>query len=104
VPQVEQVTFSGRYARKCGQPVLYVTERAVFRLGADGPELIEIAPGVDLQSDVIGVMGFRPQISPDLKLMDPALFSDAPMGLAHRLPAQQPRTALSRLRVMEAAQ
>jgi propionate CoA-transferase len=104
VPHVEQVTFSGRYARKCGQPVLYVTERAVFRLGTDGPELIEIAPGADLQSDVIGAMGFRPQISPDLKLMDAALFADAPMGLAHRLPAQQPRTALSRLRVMEAAQ
>ncbi len=97
VAQVEQITFSGRYARECGQRILYVTERAVFRLGADGPELIEIAPGSDLEGDVIGAMGFRPHVSPELKLMDAALFNDGPMGLAGRLPSAPPRAALARL-------
>ena len=97
VAQVEQITFSGPYARECGQEILYVTERAVFRLGAEGPELIEIAPGADLEADVLGVMGFRPVISPDLKRMDAPLFGDGPMGLADRLPPHPPRAALARL-------
>jgi len=97
VAQVEQITFSGPYARECGQEILYVTERAVFRLGPEGPELIEIAPGADLEADVLGVMGFRPSISPDLKRMDAALFGDGPMGLANRLPPHPPRAALARL-------
>jgi len=97
VAQVEQITFSGPYARECGQEILYVTERAVFRLGAEGPELIEIAPGADLEADVLGVMGFRPVISPDLKRMDAPVFGDGPMGLADRLPPHPPRAALARL-------
>jgi propionate CoA-transferase len=104
VAQVEQITFSGRYARECGQPVLYVTERAVFRLGADGPELIEIAAGADLQTDVLDAMGFRPHVSPDLKMMDETLFGDGPMGLSTRLPLHPPRAALARLQRAEAAQ
>jgi propionate CoA-transferase len=103
VAQVEQITFSGPYARECGQEILYVTERAVFRLGADGPELIEIAPGADLEADVLGVMGFRPSVSPELKRMDAALFSDGPMGLATRLQSHPPRAALARLRDAETA-
>jgi len=103
VAQVEQVTFSGRYACECGQHVLYVTERAVFRLGTNGPELIEVAPGTDVETDVLAVMGFRPCISPDLKLMDAALFRDGPMGLASRLARHPPRTALARLQLAEAA-
>lgn len=103
VRRVEQVTFSGAYARQRGQPVLYVTERAVFRLGAEGPELVEIAPGMDLEKDVLGVMGFRPRIAPELREMDPALFAEAPMGLAHRLPPARPRAALRRLGMAEAA-
>lgn len=93
VPRVEQVTFSGRFARERSQPVLYVTERAVFRLAAHGPELIEIAPGLDLETEVIGVMGFRPAISPALRQMDAGLFADGSMGLADRLPKRAARAA-----------
>ena len=85
VRAVEQISFSGRFARERGQQVLYVTERAVFRLAAGGPELFEIAPGVDVERDVIDAMGFRPAISPALRVMEAGLFSDGPMGLAGRL-------------------
>lgn len=59
---VEQISFSGDYARQRGREVLYVTERAVFRLCADGVELIEIAPGIDLQSQVLDLLDFQPII------------------------------------------
>ncbi len=62
VDRVEQVSFSGELARHKGQDVLYVTERAVFRLTADGLELIEVAPGIDVQRDVLDQMAFRPVI------------------------------------------
>ena len=75
VDQVGQITFSGRYA-PADQEVLYVTERAVFKLVGHELTLIEIAPGIDLERDVLGQMGFRPAISPDLKTMDPALFEE----------------------------
>ncbi len=81
VPQVEHRTFSGEYAFKRGQPVLYITERCVFRLIEGGLELIEIAPGVDLERDILSRMQFRPAISPALKLMDARIFRDEPMGL-----------------------
>lgn len=81
VNKVEQITFSGEYASNIGQPVLYVTERAVFRLSKYGLVLIEIAPGVDLENDVLAHMEFKPIISPDLKLMDESIFKAEPMGL-----------------------
>lgn len=62
VERVEQISFSAGRARKTSQPVLYVTERAVFRLGGDGLELIEVAPGIDVERDVIGQMEFRPVV------------------------------------------
>jgi propionate CoA-transferase len=81
VQEVEHRTFSGAYASKRGQPVLYVTERCVFRLADGGLELIEIAPGIDLERDILAQMSFRPKISANLRLMDARIFAEAPMGL-----------------------
>ncbi len=75
VNSVEQVTFSAKNAHNNGQKVLFVTERAVFSLEAKGLVLIEIAPGIDLQQDVLDQMDFMPEVSPDLKIMDAAIFS-----------------------------
>ena len=81
VAEVEHRTFSGEYAFKRGQTVLYITERCVFKLVKDGLELIEIAPGVDLERDILAHMDFKPVIAPDLKLMDARIFADAPMAI-----------------------
>ncbi len=81
VKQVEQVTFSARYAVETGQMVLFITERAVFRLTKEGLELMEIAPGVDLQKDVLAQMEFAPIVSPLLTEMDARIFRDEPMGI-----------------------
>lgn len=80
-PEVEQVGFSGEYAMETNQVVLYITERAVFRLSAQGVTLEEIAPGVNLEEHILSKMDFRPAISPNLKLMDPRIFRPEPMGL-----------------------
>ncbi len=79
--QVEQITFSGSYARKKGQDVLYVTERCVFALRPEGLTLIEIAPGVDLEKDILAFMDFKPNISKDLKLMPSEIFKETWGGL-----------------------
>jgi propionate CoA-transferase len=78
---VQQRTFSGEYAAQAGQPVLYVTERCVFELTREGLELIEIAPGVDLQKDVLAHIAFEPIMHGLPKLMDARIFRDEPMGL-----------------------
>ena len=65
--------------------MLYVTERAVFRLCAEGIELTEIAPGVDLERDVLAQMDFRPVVNGTPKLMDSAIFRDGKMGLRERM-------------------
>jgi len=81
VKEVQQVTFAGEFAAKRGQEVYYISERAVFKLTPEGVMLIEIAPGVDLDKDILGKMAFKPLISPDLKTMDPRLFREEKMGL-----------------------
>lgn len=73
IHQVEQVTFSGHYAASVKQPVLYITERAVFRLRSAGLELIEVAPGIDLERDVLAHMDFVPLMR-NVRTMDAALF------------------------------
>ncbi len=81
IKNVQQITFSSDYARKTGQEVMYITERAVFRLADEGIELVEIAPGVDLEKDILAHMEFKPLISKDLKLMDERIFREEKMGL-----------------------
>ena len=83
VNKVEQITFSGDYANKVHQPVLYITERAVFELRPEGVTLVEIAPGIDLQTQVLDQMEFMPKIADDLKLMDERIFREELMGLAN---------------------
>lgn len=72
---VEQITFSGQYAAKIGQPVLYVTERAVFKLTRDGLALTEVAPGVDVQRDILAHMDFTPLMT-NVQLMDEGIFQE----------------------------
>ena len=79
--EVESITFSGREAVRKGQEVLYITERAVFRLEKEGITLMEIAHGVDLQRDILDQMEFQPVIPEYIRYMDPRLFRDGPMGL-----------------------
>lgn len=81
IDTVEQITFSGDYARKTGQSVMYITERAVFELRPDGVYLTEVAPGIDVQTQVIDLMGFAPKLDGAPKLMDARIFSDGLMGL-----------------------
>lgn len=81
VEEVEHRTYSGAHASARGQSALFITERCVFQLTPQGLELIEIAPGVDLERDILARMSFRPQIGAALKLMDARLFEDEGMGL-----------------------
>lgn len=82
--EVEQVTFSGRRAARLGRSVLYVTERCVFRLCPAGLQLIETAPGVDIERDIVSQMGFRPIIE-DVREMDARIFGTEPMDLKREL-------------------
>ena len=86
VERVGQVTFSGEYARSRGQTVYYITERCVFRLAEAGLELIEIAPGVVLDRDILPHMAFRPIVPDNIRSMDARIFLDEPMGLKDRSP------------------
>ncbi|SFJ14466.1 acyl CoA:acetate/3-ketoacid CoA transferase [Bradyrhizobium sp. Gha] len=85
VDHVEHVTFSGPFAAARGQRVLYVTERCVFTLRPDGLELTEVAPGTDIERDILRLMDFTPLIPREPGLMDARIFRDGPMDLRERL-------------------
>ncbi len=84
IEKVEQITFSGAYAAGMSQPVYYVTERCVFQRTSDGMELIEIAPGIDLEKDILAHMTFKPIVS-NPRPMNPLIFKPEPMGLEQLL-------------------
>ena len=81
IEQVEHITFSGKMAIQRNQPVLFVTERAVFQLTASGMELIEISPGIDLEKDILARMSFRPVVHRQPKLMDARIFRAETMNI-----------------------
>lgn len=81
INSIDQITFSGDYAREHGKDVLYVTERAVFALRSKGLTLIEIAPGINLERDILAQMEFRPYISDNLCVMNPRIFRNELMSL-----------------------
>jgi propionate CoA-transferase len=84
VQAVEQITFSGEVAASDEREVLYVTERCVFRLGKSGLELVEVAPGIDVETQILAHLPFRPVVGA-LATMDVAIFRTEPMGLRGRL-------------------
>jgi len=91
VPKLEQICYSAEMGRRTGQLTLFVTERAVFRMSAEGLELVEIAPGLDPERDVIAHMGFRPSVARDLRAMDALIFAPGKMGLVAHVRAKPHR-------------
>ena len=85
VKKINQITFSGPHAMEIAQNVLYITDRAVFRLTKDGLDQEEIAPGIDLKTEILPYMDFEPIISPDLKEMDPKIFREGLIGLKEQI-------------------
>jgi propionate CoA-transferase len=85
VHEVEHRTFSGKYAVLRNQPALYITERCVFELTAAGLELVEVAPGIDVERDIVARMGFAPIVNAPPRLMDTRIFRPEPMGLRNDL-------------------
>ncbi|WP_193174218.1 acyl CoA:acetate/3-ketoacid CoA transferase [Oricola nitratireducens] len=81
VDAVEHVTFSGKRARETGQEILYVTERCVIRLEADGLVATEIMPGIDPEADIVAASQGRVRVAPDAVRMPVALLSEGKMGL-----------------------
>jgi acyl CoA:acetate/3-ketoacid CoA transferase len=79
---VGQVTFNGSFALERGQEVMYVTDRAVFRLTPAGMRLDEVAAGIDVRRDVLERIGFSVQVRDDLQTMDPRLFRQGPVAMA----------------------
>ncbi|HRE86168.1 MAG TPA: acyl CoA:acetate/3-ketoacid CoA transferase, partial [Accumulibacter sp.] len=84
VKQVEQITFNGQYAYDRGKPVFYITERCVFRRVRGGLALIEVAPGIDVDRDILPNMDFEPIIG-EYAVMDARIFNANPMGLEAEL-------------------
>jgi propionate CoA-transferase len=95
---VEQISYSGQFAEERGQEALYITERAVFKRGKKGLKLIEIAPGINLERDILAHMDFLPEIAKDLKLMDERIFMESPIGLERDLASKPAVNIPTRLR------
>jgi len=85
VPRVEQITLNAPRAFEKGQSITYITERAVFRLDAHGPELVEVAPGIDVERDIRPYVDFPLRVSEKLALIDERIYRDGPMGLVEQL-------------------
>ena len=85
VKTVQQVTFNGQLARRKGQKVTYITDLCVFELTDQGLLLTEIAPGVDLEKDILAHMGFEVVVAPQLKITNPIIYSDR-LGLKQQSP------------------
>ncbi len=100
VEKLEQVSFHGPFAVESGQQILFITERAVFRLGKDGLLLVEVAPGIDIEQDIFAQMGFRPAAAADLKLMDARLFRPERMDYEPELAAKPRLNAPERLKYL----
>lgn len=81
IDAVEQRTYSGEHAMARGQQALFVTERCVLRLTPQGLELVEIAPGIDIERDILARMGFQPLVNGTPTLMDARMFGSDAMGL-----------------------
>jgi len=82
VERVREVTFNGDLARERGQQVRYITDRAVFALEPEGIVLTEVAPGIDVERDVLAQMQFKPRVAEGLRTIDPRVYADGPMGMA----------------------
>jgi propionate CoA-transferase len=81
VNSVDEITFSGEYATATNKEVLYITERAVFKLTKKGLTMIEIAPGIDVEKDILAQMEFKPQIADVLNVMDKRIFKEDRMSI-----------------------
>ena len=81
VPEVNQISYNASFGQERHQDIMFVTERAVLKMMPDGITVTELAPGVRLQEDVLDQMGFEPRVADEVKVMDPRIFSDGPMGL-----------------------
>ncbi|MCL4216539.1 MAG: acyl CoA:acetate/3-ketoacid CoA transferase [Candidatus Hydrogenedentes bacterium] len=82
IEAVQQITFSGGNAVTREQDIMYVTERCVFRLTPEGLVLAEVAPGIDIERDIIAHMNFAPIVPDDVPLMDAAIFQEGTMAAA----------------------
>ncbi|MFY9657736.1 MAG: CoA-transferase [Methylocystis sp.] len=91
VNEVEQITFSGAYATQTRQPVLFITERAVFELRDSHIALIEVAPGIDIETDILAHMEFKPVMSPPPKSMPAEIFNPKWGGLRKIFDAKKPK-------------
>ncbi|MDA8212493.1 MAG: acyl CoA:acetate/3-ketoacid CoA transferase [Clostridia bacterium] len=89
VEQVDQITYSGELGAANGQPVIYVTERAVFVLTREGIQLTEVAPGIDLKTQVLDLLPFPLPVAPNVKTMDERIFRPEPMGIRDRILAKE---------------